>query len=70
MYRVFDANGLSALTNQIKATKQTAEASSSAVAEMGDDFQVLVQQVADCLEELDAIKADRNIFGVLEASVE
>lgn len=70
MYRVFDANGLSALTNQIKATKQTAEASSSAVAEMGDDFQVLVQQVAACLEELNEIKADRTGFGVLEATIE
>ena len=70
MYRVFDANGLSALTNQIKATKQTAEASSSALAELGDDFQVLVGQVAECLAELDAMKADRTGFGVLEASVE
>jgi hypothetical protein len=54
----------------MKSTKQTAEASSSALAELGDDFQVLVGQVAECLAELDAMKADRTGFGVLEASVE
>ena len=70
MYRVFDAGGLSALTNHLKSTKQTAEASSSAVAELEDDFQVLVQQVAACLEELNAVKADRAGLGVCEATVE
>ena len=70
MYRVFDAGGLSALTNHLKSTKQSADASSSAVAELEDDFQVLVQQVAACLEELNAVKADRAGFGVCEATVE
>jgi len=70
MYRVFDAGGLSALTNHLKSTKQSADASSSAIAELEDDFQVLVQQVAECLEELNAVKADRVGFGVCEATVE
>lgn len=70
MYKAFDAGGLAALANQIKSTKQTADASSSAVAEMGEDFQELVQQVANCLTELDEVKADLAAFGVCEASVE
>ena len=70
MYRVFDAGGLSALTNHLKTTKQTADASSSAVAELEDDFRVLVQQVADCLSELNDVKADLAGFGVCEATVE
>ena len=70
MYRVFDAGGLSALTNHLKSTKQSADASSSAVAELEDDFQVLVQQVAACLEELNAVKADRAGLGVYDATVE
>ena len=70
MYRVFDAGGLSALTNHLKSTKQSAEASSSALAELEDYFQVLVQQVAACLEELNAVKADRAGLGVCEATVE
>ena len=39
-------------------------------AEMGEDFQELVQQVADCLTELDEVKADLAGFGVCEATVE
>ena len=70
MYRVFDAGGLSALTNHLKSTKQAADASSSALAELEDDFQVLVQQVAECLEELNAVKADRAGLGICEATVE
>ena len=70
MYKAFDAGGLAALANQIKSTKQTADASSSAVAEMGEDFQELVQQVANCITELDEVKADLSAFGVCDASVE
>ena len=70
MYKAFDNGGLTALANQIKSTKQAADASSSAVAEMGEDFQELVQQVADCLTELDEVKADLAGFGVCEATVE
>lgn len=70
MYRVFDAGGLSALTNHMKSTKQTADANSSAVAELEDDFQALVQQLADCLVELNEVKADLAGFGVCEATVE
>ena len=70
MYKAFDQSGLTALANQIKSTKQTADASSSAVAEMGEDFQELVQQVAGCLTELDEVKADLANFGVCDASVE
>lgn len=70
MYKAFDNSGLTALTNHMKSTKQTADESSSAVAELGEDFQVLVQQVADCLTELDDVKADLAGFGVCEATVE
>ena len=70
MYRVFDAGGLSALTAHMKSTKQTADESSSAVAELEGDFQELVQQLAACLTELDAVKADLAGFGVCEATVE
>lgn len=70
MYKAFDDSGLTALTNHMKSTKQTADESSSAVAELEDDFQVLVQQVADCLTELDDVKADLAGFGVCEATVE
>lgn len=70
MYKAFDQSGLTALANHIKSTKQTADASSSAVAEMGEDFQELVQQVAGCLTELDEVKADLANFGVCDASVE
>lgn len=70
MYRVFDAGGLTALTNHMKTTKRTADASSSAVAELEDDFQVLVQQVAACLSELNDVKADLAGFGVCQATVE
>ena len=70
MYKAFDNGGLTALANHIKSTKQAADASSSAVAEMGEDFQELVQQVADCLTELDEVKADLAGFGVCEATVE
>ena len=70
MFKAFDESGLKALVNHIKSTKQTADASSSAVAEMEDDFQTLVQQVASCLTELDEVKADLAGFGVCEATVE
>ena len=70
MYRVFDDGGLSALATHIKSAKQLADESSSAVAELEGDFQALVQQLADCLNELDAVKADLAGFGVCEATVE
>ena len=70
MYKAFDDSGLTALTDHMKATKQTADASSSAVAELEGDFQVLVQQVSDCMTELDDVKADLASFGVCEATVE
>lgn len=70
MVKAFDDSGLRALANHIKTTKQAADASSSAVSELEDDFQELVQQLAACLEELDAVKADIVGFGVYEATVE
>jgi phage shock protein A len=70
MYKAFDQSGLTALTSHIKSTKQTADASSSAVAELEGDFQTLVQQVANCLTELDDVKADIAGFGVCNATVE
>ena len=70
MYKAFDDRGLSALTNHMKNTKKAADASSSAVSELEGDFQELVQQLAACLVELDAVKADLAGFGVLEATIE
>ena len=70
MYKAFDNSGLTALTAHIKSTKRAADASSSAVAELEGDFQELVQQVANCLVELDEVKADLASFGVCEATVE
>lgn len=70
MYKVFNNSSLTALTNHMKSTKRTADASSSAVAELEGDFQTLVQQVASCVTELDEVKADLASFGVCEATVE
>ena len=70
MYKAFDSGGLTALANHIKSTKRAADASSSAVAEMEEDFQTLVQQVASCVAELDEVKADLASFGVCSATVE
>lgn len=70
MYKAFDYSSLTALTEHMKSTKQTADASSSAVAELETDFQELVQQLADCLTEIDNVKADLAGFGVCEATVE
>ncbi len=70
MYKAFDTGGLAALTNHMKSTKRMADASSSAVAELEGDFQELVQQLAACLNELDAVKADLAGFGVCDATVE
>lgn len=70
MYKTFDTGGLTALTAHMKTTKQTADANSSAVAELEGDFQELVQQLAACLAELDEVKADLAGFGVCEATVE
>ena len=70
MYKAFDQSGLTALTSHIKSTKQSADASSSAVAELEGDFQMLVQQVAECVTELDEVKADLSSFGVCIATVE
>ena len=70
MYKAFDDKGLAALANHIKTIKKAADASSSAVSELEDDFQTLVQQLADCLNELNAVKADLAGFGICEATVE
>ena len=67
MYKAFDNSGLTALTNYLKNTKKTADESSSAVSELEDDFQVLVQQIGDitsevdgCLTELETVKAEAS----------
>ena len=64
-YKPFDESGLLALANYLKTTKKTADDNSSAVSTLEGDFQELVQQVAQilddvdgCLGELDTVKAD------------
>ena len=69
-YKAFNSSSLTTLTNHMKATRKTANANSSAVAELEGDFQTLVQQVASCVTELDEVKADLASFGVCSATVE